>query len=469
MPWQIDINSNKTVVKLNLTKFAAAERIGYGELIEILQKKQIPLNPTAENHIRELLDQIDEIIKSDLQPIIIQSKGPVDGEDGRFEWSQELDPEKEHSEDQDQEAQKGTDFYSLSSLIIAKKDDTLGVLHPATEGETGEDIFGRALPAKAGAQFKLEPGPNVKLTGDGKTFIAECDGEPKIEAGKLKVEPTLTINSDVDFETGNIAFNGDVLIKGDVKDLFSVQTDGDLQVEGTIEAAQIECRGSLAVKGGISGKEKGAIEVKKDLAAKYLSNVQVWVKGNIEIESEIVNTNLNCRGNIVLQRGAIHGGQVSAAGNIEAPNIGSPAGVRTIIRSAVDPFLEEQIKELDQLKTPLVEQINDLMPKAKALLALSGGRSNDKLKKKAEQIQQCKLQIDDIEKKLQHLTQEMEKNCTGTIMVQKTIYPGVILYVKDKMQVVEHEMTGPLEVVINRNAAETSDLSFRAATPVKVK
>jgi len=469
MPWQIDINSNKTIVRLNLTKFEDTERMGYGELIETLQKKQIPLSPTAESHIRELLDQIDEIIKSDRQPILIQSKGPIDGQDGRFEWSDKFDPGKERSEDQDQEAQEDTDFYSLSGLIIAKKDDTLGVLHPATEGEPGEDVFGRELPAKAGAQFKLEPGPNVKLMGDGKTLIAECDGEPKIQAGTLLVEPTLTINSDVDFETGNIAFNGDVLIKGDINDLFSVQTGGDLNIEGTIEAAQIECRGSLAVKRGISGKEKGVIEVQKDFTAKYLSNVQVWVKGDIEIESEIVNTNLNCRGNIKLQRGAIHGGQVSAAGNIEAPNIGSPAGVRTIIRSAVDPFLEEQIKELDQTKTPLVEQINDLMPKAKALLAAYGGRPNDELKKMADQIQQCKQQIDDIEKKHQHLTDEMEKNCTGTIIVHKTIYPGVIIYVKDKMQIVEHEMTGPLEVVINQNADETSILSFQAATPEKVK
>ncbi|MCP4709070.1 MAG: DUF342 domain-containing protein [Planctomycetes bacterium] len=469
MPWQIDINSNKTIVRLDLKKFTASEGIGYGELIETLQKKQIPLNPTAENHIRELLEQLDQIIESDLQPILIESKGPADGQDGRFEWSDEFDPEKECSEDQDQEAQKGTDFYSLSSLIIAKKDDTLGILHSATEGESGEDVFERDVPPKAGVPFKLEPGANVKLLGDGKTFIAECDGEPKIEGGKLKVEPMLTINSDVDFETGNIAFSGDVLIKGDVKDLFCVQTGGNLNVEGTIEAAQIECQGALAVKRGISGKEKGSIEVKKDLAAKYLSNVQVWVEGNIEIESEIVNTNLNCRGNIKLQRGAIHGGQVSAAGNIEAPNIGSPAGVRTIVRSGVDPFLEEQIKEQNQLKIPLVEQINEIMPNAKAILAVSGGRPNDELKKMADQIQQCKLKIEDIDKKHQHLTQEMEKNCTGAIIVHKTLYPGVILYVKDKMQVVEHEMTGPLEVVINHNEAETNALSFQAATPEKVK
>ena len=469
MPWRIDINSNKTVVRLNLTKFTASERIGYGELIETLKKNQIPLNPSSENHIRELLDRIDEIIKTDRQPILMESKGPIDGENGCFEWSEEFDPEKERSEDQGQETHKGTDFYALSRLMIAKKGDTLGVLRPATEGEPGEDVFGRTLPAKAGVQFNLQPGPNVKLVGDGKTFIAECDGEPKIEAGALKVEPRLTINSDVDFATGNIAFSGDVLIKGDVKDLFSVRTGGDLQVVGTIEAAQIECRGSLAVKRGISGKGKGAVEVKKDLKAKYLSNVQVWVEGDIEIESEIVNTNLNCRGNITLKRGAIHGGQVSAAGTIEASGIGSPAGVRTIIRSAVDPFLEEQIKELAQLKKPLVEQINELLPKAKALLAAFGGRPTDELKKMAVRIRQGKLQIDDIEKKHQYLTQEMEKNCTGTIIVHKTIYPGVILFVKDKMQVVEHEMTGPLEIDVNRNAAETSALSFRAATPVKVK
>ena len=340
MPWQIEISSDNTIVYINLKRLTSDDNLKYEDIISALQDKEIPVPPEVENRIHEILEQFAGPGEHDNRPVLIRSSLPIDGEDGYFEWSDKCDPDKHKTLVEESEDVDCANFYGRSSLIIAKKDDQIGVLHPATSGEPGQDLFGKSITPQAGTEFKVEPGKNVKLLADGCTFVALCDGEPKLENGTLSVDPTLTVKSDVDFATGNISFSGDVNIKGDIKDLFEVRTGGDCNVEGTVEAAQIECAGSLTVKQGISGKEKGLVKVQKNLSCKYLSNVTVWVQGDTTIDSEIVNTDLNCRGKVVLQRGAIHGGQVCAAGNIETPVIGSPVGVRTIVRAAVDPFLE---------------------------------------------------------------------------------------------------------------------------------
>ena len=469
MPWQIEINSDNTVVFLNLTRLDSQDNLNGAKIISALQDKNIPLPPETENRIHEILAQLSGTDRREDRPVLIRAAGAIDGENGRFEWSQKCNPEKIEVLHEEPEPSHSANFYQRSRLIIINKGDQIGVLHPPTAGKPGQDVFGQPITPQPGTDFKVEPGKNVQLIPDGRTFVAQCDGEPKLENGTLNIDPTLTVRSDVDFATGNVAFSGDVNIKGDIKDLFEVRTGGNLLVEGMVEAAQIECAGSLNVKRGISGKEKGSIRVHKDLSAKYLSNVTVWVQGDTIIDSEIVNTDLNCSGKILLQRGAIHGGRVCAAGNIETPVIGSPAGVRTIVRAAVDPFLERRIKELNLARAEFSDRINTLMPKAKAMLAAYPGRPNPDLKKMADEIKKSKQQIEQLELKRTQLQQEMSQKCNGTIIVHKMIYPGVILYVADIMQAVEREMSGPLQVMINRAEGQFQTLTFRAPAETTVK
>ena len=60
----------------------------------------------------------------------------------------------------------------------------------------------------------------------------------------------------------------------------------------------------------------------------------------------------------------------------------------------------------------------------------------------------------------------MAETCKGTILVQKTIYPGAILCVGQATQIIEREVTGPLqavcqdeegmETVVFKSSAETA-------------
>jgi uncharacterized protein (DUF342 family) len=469
MPWQLEINTDNTQVLLNLKRLTPQDHLNSETIISALQDKNIPINPDIENHITMIINQLDKLPNHDHCPVLIQAVEVKHGIDGYFEWAQKCDPEKAKPSEDESKIPDRTSFYNQSRLKIVNQGDQIGVLHPAAEGEPGENVFGQTITPQPGTDFNVDPGANVELAADGQTFIAKCDGQPKLENHTLCLDSALNINTDVDFGTGNVSFSGEVNIRGDIKDMFQVKTGGNLNVEGTIEAAHIECGGSLTVKRGVTGKEKGQLQVHKNLSAKYLSNVTVWVKGDAAIDSEIVNTDLNCRGKVILQRGAIHGGQVCAAGNIQAPIIGSNAAVRTIIQAGVDPYLKKQIEESQHVISEYSDRINILMPQARALLAASRGRPNQELKKLADQIQTCKMNIEQAEEKKQRLLQEMAQKCNGVIVVHKLIYPGVILCVGNSMKMVEKETPGPLEVVISRLEGDQGALDFRAPSESPAK
>jgi len=461
MPWQLQISSDKMTVRLDMSRCKSDEKIHSDDIKAALEQKKIPWSMPVQKRAQEILESRQNPDLSDPKPILIQATPPIDGENGRFEWSESCDPNKEDTFFEQQDQVGRASFYDRSSVILVAKDEIIGILHPPTQGESGKDVFGEEVKSKPGMTCKIIAGKNTELRPDG-ALIAKCDGEPKLIGAKIIVEPVLNIKSDVDFSTGNINYGGDVHINGDIKDLFEVKAGGNINVGGTIEAAAIECEGNLTVRRGISGKEKGYINVKKNLTTKYLSNITVWVQGDAAIQSEIVNTELNVKGKVLLERGGISGGYIIAAGNVESPVIGSPAGVRTIVKAAVDPFLQKKFREYEETRVQLSSTISKLMPKAKVLLEASGGNPSDQLKEMAENIQRCKEQIEEIDCQCEKLTAEMTENCTGKIIVHKMIYPGAVLFIGDSMQSVDHEITGPLEVVPNRTKGKIGTLDFRS-------
>lgn len=457
MPWQIEINSDNTEVKLDLRKLTSKDDLSKEAIIAELKENNVVVDDRVENNISNFLSEKDSE-KTDDMLIMAQAVPPVPGQNGYFKWAEKFDPKENVADLQDADR---SSFYERSSLIIAHKADVLGILHLATSGEAGKDVLGEPIAAQEGEEFDIKPGDNVELQSDGVTFVAACDGEPKMAGDSLSIDPVIHVKGDIDFAVGNVDYSGDIEVKGDIKDLFKVSTGGNIDVEGTIEAAQIECKGSLSVKRGISGKEKGIIKVEENLTAKYLSNVTAWVRGDVMIESEVVNTDLNCSGKIVLKKGAIHGGQVTAAGTIEMPTLGSPAGVRTVIKAAVDPFIDKQIKELGEEKEQAEKKIVNLMPKAKMLLQQSKGKPSKELKEIADEIKRNKEIIQKNEQDLARLKQELADNCQGTIIVHKTIYPGSLIYIGEVMDVVNKEMTGPVEVFAKRHSGKKPTLAFR--------
>ena len=468
MPWQIAINSDCSELHLDLSEYTSDDDIDFDAVITALNEKDVEITSTVEEAVAQALDHLVTLTACDDQPpprsfLLAQATPPVDGTDGHFDWTEKCDPDRRPAPQlPDTDTHSRASFYEQTSLTFVKEGDHIGTLHPPTEGQPGTDVLGRPITAKDGSDHQVQLGPNVEFQNPGQTLVALVNGEVKTERGQISVDPVLRLKSHVDFATGNIDYDGDIEIGGDIKDLFQVKATGDITVAGIIEGARVECQGALEVKRGIAGKEKGYITSTGDISAKYLSNVTVWTKGDAHIASEILNGDLNCSGSVIVKNGAIHGGQVTAAGTIESPVIGSPAGVRTIIRAGIDPFLDLQIRQLEHEAAQCNDTIATLMPRATALLNASPGHPSPRLKQIAKQIKQIKQRLDEIDRLLDQLYQKFEQTEPATIIVRKTIYPGAVLSVGLVSETMAEQINGPTEIFPEESPDMIPVLAFRA-------
>ena len=112
------------------------------------------------------------------------------------------------------------------------------------------NIFGRAIMPEPGKMPNITVGKNTLMTADGKYIVSACDGHIMYGTGCFNVEDTVTVKSDLDISVGNIDFFGDIYIKGNVMEGFSVKAGRSLKIEGTVFSADLAAGGDITINGG---------------------------------------------------------------------------------------------------------------------------------------------------------------------------------------------------------------------------
>jgi hypothetical protein len=165
---------------------------------------------------------------------------------------------------------------------------------PGTQGHT---VKGGAIEVTAPVEAELVAGENVKLEGSppNQRIVSEMDGgascsisEVTGEGGKKRqytvaVRPVAQVSGNVDYDTGNLDFKGNVEIKGSVLSPFSVKATGDIRIGETVDAgAAVQGDANLVVQLGIVG-ENTVIKVVGNDTAKFIQDATVSAGGNIAV------------------------------------------------------------------------------------------------------------------------------------------------------------------------------------------
>jgi hypothetical protein len=183
----------------------------------------------------------------------------------------------------------------------------------------------------------------------------------------MMVEPVFKINA-VNTASGNIDFDGSVVIKGDISAGMAVRASGDIEVSGVVEMATLEAGGSIAVKGGVMGglgrktTEEHHIRCGGCFNAAYAQQARIEAGDGIFIDDVAMQCELTAINHIHVgnkRRGHIIGGHVQATLTITAKVIGSPNRVLTHCTIGVNPLMNKQMQEMaktrDGQETQLLE------------------------------------------------------------------------------------------------------------------
>jgi uncharacterized protein (DUF342 family) len=198
-------------------------------------------------------------------------------------------------------------------------------------GRPGRSVCGQELPARPGRDVALAPhaGPGTEVSTDGTMLRAVTAGLVVRSGPRLSVTAVRTVAGDVDFKTGNVVFDGSVVVRGDVRAGFRVKATGSIQVDGEVSDAVLESDGDVQVTGGIVG-QLAVMRAGGALRAGHLRSAEVTAEGPITVKSEVWQCYVVSRENVCVT-GRIVGGEVIARTGVVAQTLGAAAGTPTAI------------------------------------------------------------------------------------------------------------------------------------------
>ncbi|MFS0577414.1 FapA family protein [Sporosarcina sp. 179-K 3D1 HS] len=180
------------------------------------------------------------------EAIIAKGEPPVPGLDGDLEVH--IRYEEKVPEDMER-----VDFRETNPILNVEAGQVIATKIAAVPGKEGKSLFGEVIPVKPVKDVIIRTGKNaMQIDLD---IVAVISGRPTMDRrGKfvnIDVNHELHHRGEINLESGNIRFEGDVRIDGNVHPSMYVRASGNLHVGGTVTKATVHAMKSTFIKGNV--------------------------------------------------------------------------------------------------------------------------------------------------------------------------------------------------------------------------
>lgn len=389
---------------------------------------------------RNVLDQIIKEARYDREISVAEGIVPEDGIDGEVEVVIKLDPDSTPTVDKNGKV----DYRNITSFIAVKEGNVLAKRYPPKAGKAGQSVTGEEIPSKVGQDVVLPAGKNTVVSDDNLTLIASKDGIVVKDGNLICVGEMLNIPKNVDFSVGNIKYTGDVIIKGDVCPGFTIEAEGDIEINGEVEASQVISRkGHVTIKKGVIGKNDTLISGASGVHVGFAQDCTIKTDGVLSVEKHLLHCKLICDTfETTKPNSSIIGGSITAYEYIEAMNIGNASAIDTKVY-IVDKNIgkaKEKLAELADVKGKILKQLEPVSKELKtktAMLKMVGANATDRqkmeLKKWVDSYNTLAMKIKYVDTKIVEINKEMKssKNFNGYVRVDGVIFSNVTINMYD--------------------------------------
>ncbi len=308
--------------KSDVPKFTAAQLLGF------LNNANVTFG----------IDQ-DMLVKLSNNPVygrpvkVAEGSAQVQGTPGYFEYHFDTTVNRKPTIRPDGTA----DYMSIKTIETVQEGDVIATYHPAVQGSRGMSVRGQILEPKPVRDLPPLIGRGFDRSSDNLTYTAKITGKIEVNQGKISISPVHEVQGDVGIETGNIKFNGDVIVHGGVHDGAVIDAAGNVIIHGLIEDCDIRAGKDLFLLSGVKGNEKTIIDCRGSVTAQFIEYAIITCGGDITADY-FFKSKVSCDGRIELSgnNASIIGGYVSAVQGIEVNDIGNSFGTTTNVAVGVD-------------------------------------------------------------------------------------------------------------------------------------
>lgn len=368
---------------------------------------------------------------------------PKPGEDGFVDYYFEL----EHNGGPKVNEDGSVNYKELNLMENVTPGQLLCRIMPPQEGIDGTNVLGEPVKAKAGKAAAIGCGTGTELSEDGTQILASSGGMVQINNGNVEVKEVYVVNGDVGPTTGNIRFNGAVVVKGNVLSDYSIFANGDIDIQGYVESSILTSTGNITIHNGVNGMKKGMIKADGDVTTKFAEMARIISGGSVYFDY-CINCDVRAVGAIIGKgkRASLLGGTYIAGESINIQTAGSELNLtmelqiipkwNEVRNLKIKP--EDRIKEYNEKIAEIELQLADYNKRLEkleiGLLKVSKkvpGEPKEVAEEKKKNLMllmqgksQMKQGINDLEIKKRRLDATME--CEGcSIVVKKIIHTGV--------------------------------------------
>ncbi len=326
------------------------------------------------------------------------------------------------------------DFKELSLFTLVRKGEVLAALQPKRDGVMGTNVRGAAVAFARQSISHPRPGKNTERREA--EVVAAVDGRFQLTPDSFWVDEVLDIAGDVDLRVGNIDFPGDVVIRGEIRDGFTVKAGKSILCAGCIGAARVQCEGNLVVYQGVVGKEKAVLLVGGAAEAKFLEACALDAAGPVRVRTSVLNSTVHSGDRLEMgDRGIIIGGIVKAQNGVSAEQVGADRGPRTEIHCGIDFKVEQKLVWIRDRAIALAGRLREIEGKMK-----TGAQSRQVLSPLRDRI---KAAIHQLNESARALVGGLDRNDQAQVAVHGTVFPGAYIEICH----VSHFITRPVRFV----------------------
>lgn len=423
-------------------------RISYDELQAFMM---VPILPTNENYrLDELLAVISKRgirygIKQDVllsiingrvfgrEVLIAEGTPKVDGEDGFYQYNFNVDFNKKPKVRED----GSVDYWSIHAIETVEEGQVIAIYNPPIEGKNGMSVTGKTLLCKRGRPMPPLSGRGFERSEDGKVYTASMSGKIEFKNNRIMISSVYEVYGNVDIQTGNIDFRGDVIIHGNVLTGATIKATGSITVDGTSEGCVIDAGKDIILRGGMVGGDRAHIKAQGNIFAKFIEYSTVEAQGFIEADSAM-NSTIISYDKIFFngRRASVVGGRVIGCGGVEANNFGNEAEVKTEISVGVTTNILEKHFKYKQL----LDETESMLDKVNFCIEEFDNQAREKnldLRQDERRVALLRTRImkqaeqTTYRDELARINSIIDRSRGSTVKVYRNVYPGVEVHINE--------------------------------------
>lgn len=431
----ISVADDKMSVTMSITQPVNDATIGVREVMRALRECDVK-EGIKQDVIKKMVEE--QLYFTDM--VIAEGKPAVRGVDGHFTYHFR----KEVKSTPKLLPNGSVDYKGIELFETVEKDQLIAEYTPATSGEFGYDVLGTIVSPERGKELPTLKGKGFHMSEDKKQYFADMTGIIEwTEDDAIEIRNVYNVDGNVDLAVGNITFDGDVNITGDVEPGYMISASGNVSIGGNCEGCSIFAGQDILIKGGVQGRGESEINAGGNIIGQFFESSTLVAEGNITC-TYLLNCDTTSEGflNVAGRRGVIIGGHTTAKTGIECFGIGNVAESKSIIEVGVGDgdtkayqlLMDRCEKVQNDIRTleEGIEKIMNMEERDEKVMEFYDQLTKALYTQKAE----IKELLAEREKKIMKMTEQ--KN--AEIDVKGTVYPGTRIFISSVIYTVHQTL-----------------------------